>query len=268
MSQHAYAITVEGVPIAFCESTFPESELSAWDSVLSTITSISEGEVMLDLGARRQIGSGFQWAMRDDTAHTLRALIATRQDPIGWLVESSIPGNTTTIGLVEVNDTAEITNPFYMGAETLEFNGTAAGPPRLANVSRALHGSTAQKFYGSDDDGAGVAIYAQPPRWSGRTVTLWESERDEAGTMGTKVAIATARLEDSPSFLGEGRWGVRGRKPGPVVCPTPDLPRLCQRSNHRASRARRRDRHERRRRAQALERGNRFLGLSDGRSAG
>lgn len=205
MSHSAFAITVEGLPVAFRESTFPASELSAWASTLATITEISEGSVDLDLGARRQIGSGFQWTMRD-VGNVLRSLITPRQDPVAWMVEASIPANTTSISFVEVNDVTNIPATFYLGAETLSYNGTAAGPVRIANVSRALYGSTAQLAYGSADDGHGVAIYAQPPKWTGRKVTLWESVQDDAGTMGTKTAIATARLENPPSFVGNDTW--------------------------------------------------------------
>ena len=86
--------------------------------------------------------------MRDDAAKTLRALVAPRQDPIGWLVESSIPATGTTVATVEVSGTpSDVSQPFYLGFETLNYGGTSGAD--LTSVTRALYDSTAQKHYGS-----------------------------------------------------------------------------------------------------------------------
>jgi hypothetical protein len=204
MSAFRYAVTIEGIPVAFAEAGFPSSELSAWASVLEALHDLSEAETTLDLGARRMLGASFSFKMRDDTSNTLRSLVKPRQDPVAWLVESSIPATGTTVGTVEVSDTSNIPQPFYMGAETLSYSGTSGSD--LTSVTRELYDSTAQKHYGNANDGSATEIFAAPRRWTGRKVTLWESERDAAGNWGAKTSIGVARLDDAPGFEGDDVW--------------------------------------------------------------
>jgi len=203
MTHRRYAITLSGVPVAFAEQGFPTSELSAWDSIAYGLHDIGEGESVLDLSARRQMGSGFSFRMRD-SGNVVRDLVKVRQDPVGWLVESELPANNTAISFVEVSDPADIPSPFYLGFETLSYNGTSGSD--IANVSRALYDSDPQRHFGAANDGAAGAIYDAPPKWTGRRVTLWRSTRKADGTMGTKEAVETASMEDVPRYLGSDTW--------------------------------------------------------------
>lgn len=203
MSSFRYAITIEGIPLAFAEPDFPPAQLASWASVLYTLHSISEGEQTLDLGARRQIGSGFQWGMRD-VGTTLQTLCVPRADKVAWLTTASIPATATTIASIAVSSEADIPTTFYMGAETLAYDTSSTGT--LTTVLRSLYGSQNRKLYGSAEDGASTAIYAQPKRWTGRRVTLWESIQDQAGTFGAKAAIATTTMEDAPQPIGADEW--------------------------------------------------------------
>jgi hypothetical protein len=160
MSAFRYAVTIEGIPVAFAEAGFPSSELSAWASVLGTLHDLSEAETTLDLGARRMLGASFSFKMRDDDSNTLRALVKPRQDPVAWMVEAFIPATGTTVGTVEVSDTSNIPQPFYMGAETLSYSGTSGSD--LTSVTRELYNSTAQKHYGNANDGSATEIFAAP----------------------------------------------------------------------------------------------------------
>ncbi len=205
MTAYRYAVTIEGIPTAFAEAGFPTSELSAWAGVLETLHNLNESETTLDLGSRRMLGASFNFQMRDDAAKTLRALVAPRQDPIGWLVESSIPATGTTVATVEVSGTpSDVPQPFYLGFETLNYGGTSGAD--LTSVTRALYDSTAQKHYGSANDGSATEIFAAPRRWTGRKVTVWESIQDAAGNWGTKTSIAVVRMADAPAFEGADVW--------------------------------------------------------------
>lgn len=198
-----YAVTIEGLPYAFVESGFPTSELSAWPNIVNGLHDISEGEASLDLGARRQMGNGFSFKVRDPNL-TMRNVVKNRADPVGWLVESELPANNTAISFVEVNDPAAIPTTFFLGFETLSYNGTSGSD--IANVSRALYDSDPQRHFGSPNDGAGGSIYDAPPRWTGRRVTLWRSTRDAAGNMGAKQSVVTTTLEDPPAPMGNEVW--------------------------------------------------------------
>lgn len=204
MSAFRYAVTIEGIPVAFAEPGFPSSELVAWASILPTLHDLSESETTLDLGARRMLGASFNWKVRDDADRAVRALVKPRQDPVAWLVESSIPATGTTVALVEVSDVSNVPQPFYAGNETLSYSGTSGTD--LTSVTRALYGSTAQKHYGASNDGSAVELYGAPRRWTGRKVTLWESERDAAGNWGAKTSIGVARMSDAPGFDGADVW--------------------------------------------------------------
>lgn len=205
LSSKRYAITIEGIPVAFCESGFPASELSDWPTVLSTITEISEGEETLDTEQRKQLGSGFEWKSYDHN-HVLKNLILPKQNSIAWVTEASVTDTETSI---DVSDASVISSPFYMGRETITFAGTSGNT--LVSCGRSAYGSEAHDFvYGSSEAGYAVEIYAAPPKWSGRQVTLWRSERDVKGNWSAKSSVKSMRMEDCPQFIGEDTWLFSG----------------------------------------------------------
>jgi hypothetical protein len=170
------------------------------------VQTIEHGQSEIDLHARRMVGGSLRVVLLDDVNETLADLFAARARRSAY-VTSTTTATATTINVNDATPFSALGGTVYIGGETITFTGTTA--TTLTGCTRGAFGSTAQRHYGGTDQGAGV--FTAPPRWVGRRVRLYGYFLDDDGTTTTSLRqqLDTFRLEESPAYLGQGRWELR-----------------------------------------------------------
>lgn len=199
------ALRIEGIPIAFVERTIPAavaSSLSGYTQ-FDGVTSIEEGESVLDMKERREVAATLDLEILDDSSGTLSSLFSVNARRLTWISADATASSTT----LTLNSTSGLSNgqTIYTNEETVTI-GTAGAT--LTGCTRGAFGSTAAALYAAVGGGDGDAIYTRPPNWVGRRASLYGYTLNSNGG-GFEQLLGTYIIDDQPRHTGDKIWSVR-----------------------------------------------------------
>lgn len=199
------AVRVEGVPTAFVERAIPAASAPALSGYTQFVglTRVEEGEAVLDLEERREIGATLDVELLDDTAGTLSALFAVNTRRLTWLTADALVAATS----LTVQSTTGLVNgqAIYSDSETITI-GTVASATSLTGCTRGAFGSTALALYGTAGDGD--ALYTVPPAWVGRRAYLYGYTLTADGRADEQL-LGVWIVDEAPRCTGDGLWSLR-----------------------------------------------------------
>lgn len=174
---------------------------------------IEHGETRIDFKLLSQVGGGMRARLVQPRRSTiLEDIFQHRARKVAFLTttitktSTSISiSSTTGLGIVG----AVVT--FYMGSETIQ--GTIASTTSITGCTRAMFGSRAQIHEGTSTDG--TAVFAVPPAFLGRRITLYGSFLNDNGTTNAAktTRLGTFTIERNPSMQDDA-WVIEA---GPVI---------------------------------------------------
>ena len=199
------AVRVEGVPTAFVERAIPAASAPALSGYTQFVglTRVEEGEAVLDMEERREMGATLDVELLDDTAGTLSALFAVNSRRLTWLTADALVAATS----LTVQSTTGLVNgqTIYSDSETITI-GTVASATSLTGCTRGAFGSTASALYGTAGDGD--ALYTVPPSWLGRRAYLYGYTLTADGRADEQL-LGVWIVDEAPRCTGDGIWSLR-----------------------------------------------------------
>jgi len=188
---HVYWLTIEGIPIVWCERALGKTVPSGYTSESATL--VIDGSARVGAMVDRDSGVGAGYPL------TLRLLdgaidaYLTRPTAQTYLTGAETSSDAT----LSVASTSGLTSPVWIGRERVTYTGTGAGPT-LTGCTRGTAGYAWPHR-------AGAVVSAGAPRsWRGRLVTLYAQPIDPTGYApgtawaSTSVAIWRGYLDAEP----------------------------------------------------------------------
>lgn len=198
------ALFVEGVPVALVERPIPAAVATSIPATqLACITRVEEGEAVLDVDERRELGATLQIDLLDDDAKTLASLFAVNTRRKTWLTADASAAATA----LTVFSTTGLSNgqTIYVDGETITI-GTVASATSLTGCTRGDYLSTARALFGTPT-GYEDPIYTVPPSWRGRRAYLYGYVLDAAGG-GFQQLLGTWIVDEPPRHVGDLSWSL------------------------------------------------------------
>ena len=199
-------VTVEGVPYVMQDGDVdvPSTLLSATYERVKCIAALGQERRELDMVARRAKGGGLRLRMQDDGDHTLRSLFTMRKRRTTF-IGANVGAGAVTITVKSTGAFAASGN-FWCGGECVSYTGKTA--TTFTGCTRAAFGTTARAFRGGASNGQ--AVYASPPSWLGRIVTLkgyfLDHDGEAPASTSMQATLGTFEIDSAPQYLGDDTW--------------------------------------------------------------
>lgn len=206
-------VTIEGIRHIFHNSAdgVPSALITSTRTRLDCISAIEQDRRELDMVTRRAKGGGLRLRLLDDDSFSLRDLFSMRQRRATFITANV----TAAASTITVKNTSGLdsSGEVWVGEECIAYTGKTS--TTLTGCTRGAYGTTARPLRGGSNNGQ--AVYAKPPSWIGRRISVYgfflDADGEVPASSSMQALLGTFEIDAPPQYVGGNEWEVSAIDP-------------------------------------------------------